>query len=262
VFGGWRNTAVKERILAFGCHPDDVEFMAAGTLALLAERGWDVHIATMTGGEVGSPTLSSKAIQKKRLKEAARAAAVIGGHYHYAGGCDLEVDYSPFYRKAATRVVREVDPAIVLAPPPMDYMADHEMTSLLVRNAAYIAPVPLYKCGAPATPRCPHLYYWNAVGLKDIFGRPLPMQFGVDVSSVIDKKETMLACHASQREWLAALGWDSYLQVMKDWSRAQGQSIGRKHGECFLQHVGSGYPQDNILQKALGKLCMEIRRKK
>jgi LmbE family N-acetylglucosaminyl deacetylase len=246
------------RVLAFGCHPDDVEFMAAGTLALLAERGWEVHIATMTGGEVGSPKLSSRAIQRKRLKEAASAAAVIGGHYHWAGGRDLEVEYSDFYRKAATRVVREVDPAVVLAPPPMDYMADHEQTSLLVRNAAYIAPVPLYRCGAPATKSCPHLYYWNAVGLKDIFGRPLPMQFGVDTGSVMATKEQMLACHASQREWLAALGWDSYLEVMKEWSRAQGRLIGREHGECFIQHTGSGYPQDDLLGQVLGELCVVI----
>ena len=30
-----------EKVLAFGCHPDDVEFMSAGTLALLAEKGFD-----------------------------------------------------------------------------------------------------------------------------------------------------------------------------------------------------------------------------
>jgi len=250
-----------DRVLAFGCHPDDVEFLAAGTLALLAKHGWEVHIATMTGGEVGSPTLSSKAIQRKRLKEAQKSAAVIGGRYHYAGGRDLEVEYSSFYRQASTRVMREVNPAIVLAPPPMDYMADHEQTSLLVRNAAYIAPVPLYKCGTTAPPikSCPHLYYWNASGLKDIFGRPLPMQFGVDTGSVIGIKEKMLACHASQREWLAALGWDSYLQVMKDWSLAQGKLIGRKHGECFIQHVGAGYPQDNMLRTILGDLCIATR---
>ncbi len=40
-----------DRVLAFGCHPDDLEFMAAGTLALLAERGYEVHVATMTGGD-------------------------------------------------------------------------------------------------------------------------------------------------------------------------------------------------------------------
>jgi len=61
-----------DRILAFGCHPDDVEFMAAGTLALLAARGYEIHIATMTGGEVGSPTLTSEEIRAQRLGEAER----------------------------------------------------------------------------------------------------------------------------------------------------------------------------------------------
>ena len=32
----------KDRILAFGCHPDDIEFMAAGTLALLAREGFEI----------------------------------------------------------------------------------------------------------------------------------------------------------------------------------------------------------------------------
>jgi LmbE family N-acetylglucosaminyl deacetylase len=254
------STVASPRVLAFGCHPDDVEFMAGGTLALLAEHGWEIHVATMTGGEVGSPTLSSEAIRERRLEEAAQAAAVIGGPYHCAGGRDLEVEYNAFYRKAATRVVREVDPSIVLAPPPMDYLADHEQTSLLVRNAAYIAPVRLYDCGAPATARCPHLYYWNAVGLKDIFGRPLPVHFGVDTGSVFAVKERMLACHASQREWLASLGWDSYLEVMREWSLAQGRMIGREHGECFIQHLGSGYPEDDLLGQVLADRRVELAR--
>lgn len=256
-----RRSEVKKRVLAFGCHPDDVEFMAAGTLALLAKRGYEVHIATMTGGEVGSPTLSGAQIKRKRLKEAERAAAVIGGCYHYAGGCDLEVEYNCFYRKAATRVVREVDPTIVLTLPPSDYLADHEQTSLLVRNAAYVASVPLYDCGtsAPATRRFPHLYYWNASSLVDIFGRPLPVRFGIDVSAVMETKKRMLACHESQREWLKAHnGWDSYMAIMREWTRKQGKVIGRPFGECFIQHLGNGHPKDNILKKVLGELCVEI----
>ena len=249
-----------EKILAFGCHPDDVEFMAAGTLALLAERGYEIHIATMTGGEVGSPNLASEEIKKKRLKEAGCAAAVLNGYYHYAGGRDLEVEYNSFYRKAATLIMREVDPLIVLTLPPADYLPDHEQTSLLVRNAAYIAPVPLYDCGtsAPPTRRVPYLYYWNAAGLVDIFGRRLPMQFGIDISSVMEIKRKMLTCHESQREWLAALGMESYLQVMKDWSREQGKLIGREYGECFMQHLGYGYPDDNILKTILGERCINL----
>ncbi|MDD5707378.1 MAG: PIG-L family deacetylase [Kiritimatiellae bacterium] len=252
---------MQDRVLAFGCHPDDVEFMAAGTLALLAERGYEIHTATMTGGEVGSPALSRAEIHAVRLKEAAAAAAVIGAHYHYAGGCDLEVEYNEFYRRAATRIVREVDPFIVLTNPPMDYLADHEQTSLLVRNAAYIASVPLYDCGtsAPPTKRFPYLFYWNAMGLKDIFGRPLPLHCVIDVGAAMATKEKMLACHASQRDWLAAHNkMDSYIQTMKELSRGHGRLIGREHGEGFIQHRGHGYPADNILASILPGVCKEL----
>lgn len=250
-----------ERVLAFGCHPDDVEFMCAGTLALLARKGYEIHIATMAGGEAGSPTLTSQQIRAKRLDEAARAAAVLGGRFHYAGGCDLEIEYNSAYRRMATRVMREVDPLIVLTCPPMDYLADHEQTSLLVRNAAYIASVPLYDCGVPTTPtrRFPYLYYWNAAGLTDIFGRPIPLHIGVDVSSVIETKLEMLACHASQREWLSFHnGWDAYTETMKDWSRAQGERIGAAHGECFSQHLGNGHPRDDILAAELGEFVVRL----
>jgi N-acetylglucosamine malate deacetylase 1 len=247
------------RVLAFGCHPDDVELMAAGTLALLAGRGCEIHIATMTGGEVGSPNLTREEIKRRRLQEAADAAAVLGGRFHYAGGCDLEVEYSSFYRQAAARIVREVDPDIVLTHPPTDYLADHEQTSLLVRNAAYVASVPLYNCGAStgATKRFPHLYYWNATGLADIFGRALPLHFGVDVGAAMETKERMLACHSSQRDWLKAHnGWDSYLETMREWTRKQGEVIGRPFGECFIQHLGNGHPRDNRLKELLGELCI------
>ena len=252
---------MKDRVLAFGCHPDDVEFMAAGTLALLAERGFEIHIATMTAGDVGSPTLTCKQIKAKRLKESAKAAAVLKARYHYAGGCDLQVEFNETYRQAATRVVRETDPLILLTHAPSDYMLDHEETSRLVRNAAYIASIPLYECGskAPHTKRFPYLYYWNAMGLRDIFGRALPLQFGIDVGGVMDIKRKMLACHASQRDWLYSHnGWDSYMRIMDELAEKQGVTIGRGHGECYIQHLGNGHPQDNILKTVLGDLCVTL----
>lgn len=251
---------MKDRVLAFGCHPDDIEFMASGTLALLAKEGFEIHMATMTGGEVGSPTLTCAGIKAIRLAEAARGAAVLGGRYHYAGGCDLEVEYNSTYRKNVTRIVREIDPLIVLTHAPTDYMIDHEETSRLVRNACYIASIPLYDCGAskPHTQRFPYLYYWNAMGLRDIFGRPLPIQFGVDVGSVMQTKKEMLACHVSQSDWLMAHNKFSYIDIMADQTREQGKAIGRDYGECFIQHLGNGHPKDNILKKLLGDLCVTL----
>ena len=250
-----------DRILAFGCHPDDIEFMAAGTLVLLAERGYEIHLATMTGGELGHPTLPPQQIRAKRLQEAANSAQVIGGHYHWAGGYDVEVEYSGDYRRKAVRVMREVDPLIVFTNPPMDYMIDHEENSRLVRNAAYVASVPNYDCDVPTTPtkRFPYLYYWNAVNLADIFGRPLPLSCGVDITSVMATKEQMLACHESQQEWLAFHnGWAYYLDNMKWHSAGDGQRIGVEYAEGFIQHRSQGHPQDNILKEILGDLCVEL----
>ena len=250
-----------KRVLAFGCHPDDVEFQCAGTLALLAGLGCQVHVATMAGGEVGSAELPPQKIRQVRLAEAARSAAVIGAEFTYAGGYDLEVEYNADYRRRAVRVLREVDPDVVFTHPPMDYLGDHEETSRLVRFAAFIAPVPNFDCGVVTRPttRVPHLYYWNAAGRRDIFGRPLPLSTAVDVSGAMRTKSRMLACHASQRQWLKQQhGYDRYLDVMRAHARQEGRPFGLKAAEGFIQHRGEGYPQDNILKTLLGELCVDI----
>ena len=145
----------------------------------------------------------------------------------------------------------------------MDYLIDHEETSRLVRNAAFVAPIPNYDCLTPTVPckNIPHLYYWNATGLTDIFGRPLPITCYVDVSSVMDTKTKMLACHDSQRQWLRFInGWDEYIDMMKRMTAQQGQAAGLAAAEGFIQHLGSGHPQDNVLKSILGERCREVPR--
>lgn len=115
--------------------------------------------------------------------------------------------------------------------------------------------------GTPTRPasRIPHLYYWDAVGLADIFGRPLPLSCAVDVSDALERKRAMLACHASQREWLRFInGWDEYLAMMQRTTEEQGRRVGRAAPEGFIQHLGNGHPRDNILKAVLGGRCMEL----
>lgn len=253
-----------DRVLAFGCHPDDVEYSVAGTLALLAQKGYEIHIAALAGGEVGHPTMKPQELRERRLAENARAAAIISGQFHYGGGHDLEVQFDVEYRRRATRIIREVDPLIVFTTPPMDYLPDHEETSKLVRNACYIASVPNYDCGVPTKPtqRFPYLYYWNASGLRDIFGRHLPLHMAVDVSSVIETKKKMLACHESQFEWLNYHNkWKNFEDIMLRDTCDQGKLINKPYAESFIQHLGSGHPTDNILKKTLGDLCVEFANK-
>ncbi len=68
-------------VLALFAHPDDVEFLCAGTLVLLHQQGWNIHIATMTPGDVGSSTLSREEISRIRRAEAAKSASLLDGSY-------------------------------------------------------------------------------------------------------------------------------------------------------------------------------------
>ena len=70
-------------VLSILAHPDDAEFLCAGTLLRLREEhNCEVHIATMTPGDCGSAEHPPQEISHMRREEGARAAALIGGQYH------------------------------------------------------------------------------------------------------------------------------------------------------------------------------------
>jgi LmbE family N-acetylglucosaminyl deacetylase len=246
-------------VLSVLAHPDDAEFLCAGALTRLArERGWRVHIATMTPGDCGSAELPPDEISRIRRGEGAAAAALVGGSYHCLEERDLLVCYNERALERVTRLLREVRPRIVLTHSPADYMLDHEMTSTLVRAAAFGAPVPNF-CRGRAHPaplqHIPHLYYCDPIEGKDLMGREVTPNFCIDISRVIDAKAAMLACHASQRDWLLKHhGMDQYLESMRHWGAERGRQHNVAYAEGFRQHLGHSYPQDDLLGQLLGVL--------
>jgi LmbE family N-acetylglucosaminyl deacetylase len=244
-------------VLSVLAHPDDAEFLCAGTLIRLArEKGWQVHIASMTPGDCGSAELPPEEISRVRRAEGANAAALIGATYHCLEERDLLVTYSERALERVTRLFRQVRPRIVLTHSPADYMLDHEMTSAVTRAAAFAAPVPnafLSHAHPAALDRIPHLYYCDAIEGKDPLGRAIEPAFCVDISGVIDVKAEMLSRHASQRAWLLKHhGMDQYLEAMRQWSAHRGKNCGVAFAEGFRQHLGHSYPQDNLLGSLLG----------
>jgi LmbE family N-acetylglucosaminyl deacetylase len=247
-------------VLSVLAHPDDAEFLCAGTLIRLSrEHGWQVHIATMTPGDCGSAELSADEISRIRRAEGARAAALIGARYHCLEERDLLITYNERVLERVTRLLREVRPRLLLTHSPADYMLDHEMTSAVARAAAFAAPVPNFLCDrghAPALGHIPHLYYCDPIEGKDLFGREIEPGFCIDVSAVLETKAAMLSEHRSQREWLLKHhGMDQYLQAMRDWGARRGQPHGVGQAEGFRQHLGHSYPQDNLLGQLLGGLA-------
>jgi LmbE family N-acetylglucosaminyl deacetylase len=243
--------------LSILAHPDDAEFLCAGALLRLArEHGWEIHIASMTPGDCGSAELPADEISRVRRAEGARAAARAGGRYHCLEERDLLIFYSESTLEKVTRLLRLVRPRLVFTHSPADYMLDHETTSTVVRAAAFGAPIPNFLAGrglGPVLEHIPHLYYCDPIEGKDAMGRDVPPGFCIDVSGVIDQKAEMLAGHASQREWLLKHhGLDQYIKAMRDWGAARGRACGVAYAEGFRQHLGHGYPQDNLLGRLLG----------
>ncbi len=243
-----------DTVLAIVAHPDDAEFLCAGTLALLKRAGWQIEMATMTAGDCGSRDLGPEEISTIRKAEAAKAAALIDSGYECMECRDLFIFYDEPTLKKVIRLIRKVRPKIILTMSPTCYMVDHEMTSKIVQSASFatgIANIPT----DPVSPwfHTPHLYYIDPMEGKDKFGKEIDPDFVVDISTVIETKEKMLACHESQRKWLMEHhGIDEYMTAMKQFSADRGKLAGVTYGEGFRQHLGHAYPQDNLLAEVLG----------
>ncbi|MAT14278.1 MAG: LmbE family protein [Planctomyces sp.] len=246
------------RILAIHAHPDDIEILCAGTLIRLKEAGCEIFMRTMTAGDCGSAELAAEHIARKRLEEAQAAADLLGASYDFLDFRDLQIVHDNAGRRRVTEELREIDPDIVLTAPPVDYMSDHEMTSRLVRDACFNAPIPNYETLAttPASPvsKIPYLYFVDPVGGVDYYDQPIEPEFVVDITAQFELKQKMLACHESQRDWLRKQhGMDEYLDASRRWSEQRGAKIGAIYGEGFRQYKGHPYPHDNLLLEILNR---------
>lgn len=244
--------------LCFMAHPDDCEFFAAGTLALLAQRGWEIHIASSTAGDGGSVDKGPLEIARIRRAENVASAQVIGATYHCLELQDVFVTFDAASIRRAINLVRTIAPTLMFTHAQQDYMLDHEITAQLARAAsnAFVAPN-LGNGPMMSGASIPHLYYADPVACLDHDGNLAPTSVVVDITSVYATKMQMLCAHASQRDWLKAhYGIDEYTRSLDNWSAKRGKTIGVPHAEGFRQHRGYGYPSECLLKEVLGELAV------
>ena len=60
--------------LAIAAHPDDIEFLMAGTLLQLGRAGWDLHYFNLSTGNCGSAVIPGSRLRVVRRREAREAA--------------------------------------------------------------------------------------------------------------------------------------------------------------------------------------------
>lgn len=245
-------------ILAIHAHPDDIETLGAGTLALLAARGHVIRIVTATAGDCGSTQHGAAETARIRQAEAAAAAALIGAEYRCAGFPDLCVFNDDASRRAVTELVRWAEPDVVITASPVDYHPDHEAISVLARDACFAAPVPNYRTGeAPILAEIPHLYFMDPIGGRDREGVKIVPHFAVDIADGFATKRAMLAEHRSQVEWVAKQhGIADPLADMLAWSQRRGRDYGVEVAEGFRQYRNTPYPRTPRLQDLLGDVLL------
>ena len=249
-------------VLAVAAHPDDIEFMMAGTLLQLANSGFDIHMWNLSSGQCGSDVMSSGSIASTRWLEASKSAALADAWLHPPITEDIHILYSQHLIRKAATVIRSIKPTIILLPSPQDYMEDHQNTSRIIVTAAFVRGMKNYETSPPSDPwyEATVLYHALPHGLTDqLRNRVIPGQY-VNITSVMERKQSMLACHKSQKEWLdKTQGIGAYLTLMEEMASEVGTMSGSfSFAEGWRRHSHWGFAEKHAdpLSEALGDRCI------
>jgi len=235
---------------AIFAHPDDIEFLAAGTLARLKEAGWHIHYMTLSSGDCGSQIFGPQQTSEIRVKEAMTAAKTLGARFHGSPGKDLQLVYEVEAVRRLAATIRIVRPGIILTHSPEDYMEDHMNTSRIAVTAAFTRAMPNFGTHPPseAVDFETTIYHAMPHGLRDPMRRRIFPELYVDTTSVHELKRRALAAHASQKDWLdQTQGMDNYLHTLDTLSREVGRMSKQfEHAEGWRRHSHLGFSAQEI----------------
>jgi LmbE family N-acetylglucosaminyl deacetylase len=249
--------------LAVFAHPDDLEFLASGTLLRLQRAGFEIHCLAVANGSCGSSVDGADETARIRRAEAEEACRLVGFTRHESLVNDIEVFYERGLLARVAALVRRVAPAIVLTHAPSDYMEDHQNAGRLAVSAAFCRGMR----NMPTDPPTPAVdgpvtvYHAQPHGNRDPLGAEVRPTHFVDVGGdVLERKTAMLACHRSQQGWLdESQGFASYLETMRGLMREVGAWSGRfEHAEGWRRRLPLGFcaPDADPLATALGSSCL------
>lgn len=187
--------AGRRRYVAFGAHPDDIEFGCGGVIAKETATGAQVHLVVCSRGEAGT-----NGTPKIRTAEAKRAAQALGASIEFL---DLGGD-AHFERKVAhvlklAAIIRRLRPDAVLAPTVVENQhPDHAVLGRMVRDATRVARYGGVRELRKAAPHAVGQVWFYALGAE---AEPVDMaRVWIDISEPKAIATWMVAmeAHASQ----------------------------------------------------------------
>lgn len=164
----------RERVLAIGAHPDDIEIGCGGTLLAHRRRGHRISMLTLSTGAVGGD-------HSARVQESIAAARMIGGQLLFGDLADTRIEVGIETIRLIESVTRVVDPTIVYVHSAHDNHQDHRA---------------VHDATLSATRTVPQVYAYQSPSATEEF-RPTKL---VAIDDVIIAKVELLKLFDSQRE--------------------------------------------------------------
>jgi len=231
-------------VLAFGAHPDDIEFGCGGVIARETRAGRAAHFVICSRGEAGT-----RGTPAGREKEARRAAALLGATVEFIrldGDAHLEIRAAHAIRLA--RVIRRVRPGAVLAPSVVENQhPDHARLGRMVRDAARLARYGGLRELRGLKPHAVGQLFFYAVTPEAEPSDLLKVLIDVSAPEVLAAWIAAMEAHASQ------MPTRNYVELHLTRARLNGLRAGVGHAIAL-------FPNDALLFDSLGQLGRAARR--
>lgn len=221
-----------ERVLAVTAHPDDAEWLCAGTLARAKQDGAAVAILVLCQGDKGQPSPPIANLAAVRRREAKAAARLLGADLFFGKVPDGHLADTPAQRRILVEVYRKFEATLILAHDAADYHADHRAASALAEAASWFCASAGHKTRSPALKTQPALWWMDTMNMAGF----LPALY-VDVSDHLDLKRQMLGFHRSQLQRGKDGDFSPIEEQMVRQAQARGAQAGVAAAEAFRPYL-------------------------
>jgi LmbE family N-acetylglucosaminyl deacetylase len=212
-------------------HPDDADFMCAGTVAGWARDGCEVHYVLCTDGSAGSnePGVTREQMREIRAREQRDAADVLGvKSVTILGELDGMLEVTLDTRRKVCREVRRLRPEVLVAPDPSRLWSSSGYINHSDHKAAGNLALSAVMPDAPSRPMFPELLDegLEPFEIPNLWLSSEDVDTFVDITDTIDLKLLALSQHVSQ-EAEAASPW------VRERARELGELAGFEYAEGF-----------------------------
>jgi len=217
-------------------HPDDAEFMVAGTVAKWAKQGCEVTYVVITKGDKGSddPEMTSERLTTIREAEQRAAGAVLGvRNYEFMGYPDGYLQHTLELRRDVTRLIRRHRPHVLLTFDPTNrFFSDNYVNHPDHRVAGDVALDATFPTARDRL-TFPELLVdgYQPWKVRQIWlsGAEAPNVW-IDISETIELKKKALLKHPSQLD-------PEVVQFADGWAKETGAAQGIPYAEAFRRFI-------------------------